>query len=128
MSAHETLYQRMITHPGLSALIGSRAYRPALPLQPTFPALTYEQISSRRVRSASGAVHVVDRFQVNCWSETPDDCDALADQVVDAFDHWMDDGGSVEIRRAATEGERDLYSGESERYRRMVDLIVARSV
>lgn len=128
MSTHAILKQRMESYAGLADLVSNRVYRPPLPLKSVLPAITNEQISRRRVRSAKGAVHLVDRMQVNCFGATPDDCDAVAEQVVLALDDWQDASGTVVIRNAAVDDERDNYSGDSERYRRVVDVIVARSV
>lgn len=125
---HETLYNRMNAFAGLTALIGNRIYRPPAPLQVGLPAVTYQLISSRRVRTVCGSVHVVERVQINAFADTPDDADAVADAVVSAFDHWIDTSGSVQIRRATVVDQQDFHSGDSEKYWRTVDLLVARSV
>ena len=127
-SVHATLYDRMTAYTGLTDLVGTRIYRQPVPLHVDLPAVTYQLISSRRMRAAGGAVHVVERVQVNCWADTPDDADAVADEIVSAFDHWRDESGSVQIRQAKVADQQDMHSGDSEKDWRVVDLLIARSV
>lgn len=119
MAVYATLFNRATTHPGLSALIGTRFYPGALPQNATLPAVTYRQISGPDTAGTTGVSHP--RYQFDCWGSTYIDASNVADQVEAAFrDHVAADSPAFRGGRRAS--RLDVYEPATDRFRVVVDL------
>ena len=119
MALHATILARATTHAGLSALIGARCYPLRLPDTPTFPALSYQRISSSEKAGTSGVHHP--RYQFDCWGTTYVQAEAVAVQVEAAFaEHRA--AGTPDYRGGQRVGQLDTYDPATGRYRVIVDM------
>lgn len=122
MSIEESLFTRLSTHAGLSALVSARIYPLILPQKPTLPAVTYTRVSGERV-SAMGADTVIarPRFQVSCFASTYASARAVAAQVRAALQRWRGTVGGVVIQDSFIESEIDLYEDDTKLYHTALD-------
>lgn len=105
----------MLTHDsGVVAINGARVYPMRLPIDPTFPAITYQRITGDRVRSHSGPSGLASPlFQINCWGGPTSVASAylaakrLARAVRIALDGFKGSANGQEIHGLFVEDDRD---------------------
>ncbi len=109
---------------GLTALVGSRIFPVYLPKGATLPALTYNKISSPRVRSHSGPSHLAHpRIQINIWANTFTELESVAAQLVAALEAYKGLMGSDQTV-SFVETELDDFDEEAEIHRRIMDVLI----
>jgi hypothetical protein len=124
----EALVAYLTTHPGLSALIGTRLYPRPLPQRPTLPAVTYFRVSGPRDLAHDGPVGLAHpRFQFDCWGADTLAAIQTANQLrlaLDGFSGLMGGVGGVEVHLAEVVGDHDDPSPAPDpaRARRIVDV------
>ena len=83
---------RLLAHSGVSALVvpGNRVWYSRLPIDPTLPAITVQEISAvpEGVMGDDAGI-VLGRIQVDAWAETRTEAKALGEQVRDALQRWV---------------------------------------
>jgi len=102
----QTLFTRLSTFAGLTALVATRIYPLIMPQGVTHPAVTYQRISSTRescMVDDDGIVRA--RFQVTTWAATFASARAVIDQVRLALQRWSTSG----VQDTYIIGEYDLY-------------------
>lgn len=115
----------LTAHAGLSALIGDRLYPMRLPEGVTFPAMTYQRISTPRMRSHSGPSGLASpRFQYDCWDVTYAGAGAVARELRLALDGYRGGMGQIETFANFLEDERDDFDPATDQFRVIVDAIV----
>ena len=126
MSIKETLYTHLTGHAGLSALISTRLYPRHLPQNPVYPAVTYERISTPRIKVMGGVSGIAyPRFTFTAWSDDVDECDAVAEQLRAALDAYWGTVDGTEIKYSSTEDESDAeYDEDVGAYASEVDFII----
>jgi hypothetical protein len=81
-------YSRLISHAGLSALVGDRIYPLVLPQNTALPAVVYQRISGQRIqnltRDTGGPQRI--RVQLTAWAEDVDTANSVAEQVRQAME------------------------------------------
>lgn len=79
----------LLAHAGTSALVSTRVWYDQLPQNPTYPAVTVQQISGERP-SAMGDDVGVGRgtIQVDAWAANRSDMKSLAEQTRDAMQRF----------------------------------------
>lgn len=103
--------------PGYPTLAENRVYALRLPKNTTFPALSFQRISSEPVNSLDGSSGLDQvRLQVDCWAETYDQAKRLAAEVRDALE-----AGSFKALLAT---ERDDFEEEARLYRVSSDFML----
>lgn len=115
----------LTAYPGMTALIGDRMYPTNIPEGATLPLVTYQRISTPRLRShngPSGLAHP--RFQFNCWGRSYDEASRVAQQLVFGIEGFRGLMAGVEVQAGFVEDERDDYDTVTRQYRRMVDAIL----
>lgn len=118
MTTGTTVYSRLTSYSGISALVGTRVYPLNLPQKPTYEAITYQRISNG---PQNGSTTIREsRWQISCWAETYAEAHALAVQVKTALEEWTANG----IKMAYVVNEIDDYDDEAEVYRTLVDVIL----
>ena len=108
------LYYELANAATITALVSTRIY-PAgdVPQDTTSDYMTYQRVSSRRVRHQGGLGLVEARYQFDCWAVAGElkTANAIANAVVAKFDRYREDmgetGQTVTVRRAYVEDERD---------------------
>jgi hypothetical protein len=110
----------LLGQPALAALLGERVYPVTLPQGATLPAITYQVISG----AGEGDGHTGPglsrrRYQFDCWAATYGQAADLGRALVQA----------VHARRllgqaALLDNEVDQYEAETQRWRRIVDVMV----
>ena len=94
----------------VAGLIRTRAYYKQLPQNPTYPALTLEQISGDPLNTVSSvpALSWV-RIRVNAWGKTYYDADTLGTAVEDALNGETFSLTGLSIGSIVADGMRDFY-------------------
>lgn len=102
----ETLFTRLSTFAGLTALVGPRIYPVIMPQGTTKPAVVYQRISSTRdscMVDDAGIVRA--RFQVTVWAISHASAIAVKEQIRLALQRWADVG----VQDTYIIGEYDLF-------------------
>lgn len=106
----ETLFTRLSTFAGLTALVGTRIYPLIMPQGVVHPAVTYQRISSTRESCMVDDDGIVrSRFQVSVWANTFASARAIIDQVRQALQRWSTTG----VQDTFILAEYDLYDEEA---------------
>lgn len=107
------IFTKLTTIPAATqALVAARIYPSLLPQDPTLPAITYQRITTGRVRSLSGLSGLAfPRLQLNCWATTPEGARAIAAAVRADLDNIGETVGGVTLKDGITEDEGDMIAG-----------------
>lgn len=105
---------------------GERVYPLILPENCTFPALTYQRISTARDNTLDNAADTPhSRFQISCWAETQLEAVALENAVRAALVGFTGLADDTVIQSCTLEDTRDTWEFEissAGMYRRDLDL------
>ena len=114
-----SLYSRLTTFAGLAALVSNRVYPLIMPQGATYPAVTYQRISTEPREVAMGADPGIarPRFQVTAWAETFAGAKAAGDQIRLALERWNTTG----IFDTYILAENDLYDEEAYKFGVAID-------
>lgn len=114
-----TLYNRLSTYAGLTALVGTRIYPLIMPQGVTYPALVYQRISTvpRYACMGTDVGLVRTRIQVTAWGDTFAEVKAIANQVRQALQRWNPTG----VQDTFIVGEYDLFDETAEKFGAAVD-------
>lgn len=83
---------RLLAHSGVSALVspGTRVWYSYLPVDPTLPAISLQEISAVPEGVMGDDAGIVDgAIQVDAWAESRDAAKELGEQVRDALQRWV---------------------------------------
>jgi hypothetical protein len=100
-----TIYARLTSHPGLTALIADHVYPAVIPPQPLYPLCVYLRVSD--VPSVALDWTIYDRearYQVSCYATKRKDALAVAEQVISALHGYV----SAPIKRARFENLTEI--------------------
>lgn len=87
MSIETEIRARLVADGTVGGLVGARIDPLILEQNPTYPAITYQRISGRSLRTlAAAADRIESRIQVSSWAETYLGALALADAVRASLD------------------------------------------
>lgn len=120
MAVFETiLFTKLSGTAALTALVGTRIYPLIIPQGATYPAVTYQRISTM---AREGCMSEDDglaraRIQVTAWAETFTSAKAVIDQVRQALQRWTTTG----VQGSFILAEYDLYDDEAIKYGSAVD-------
>ena len=110
---------------GVTDLVGTRIYPNLLPQSPTYPALTYQQVSGPRIESLqghSGLAHP--RFEFNAFAETYIEARDIIEQVRLALEGFSGTVDSVDIDGINLLDSRDFFEDSLGVHRRDMDFEV----
>ncbi len=94
---------------GVSDIVGARVYPIVRSQGAALPAVTYQRISTPRIRGLDGRAGLQSpRFQINCWAETYTVAVKLAHFVGKALDDLSGTIGGLLIRAVDLDDEDDL--------------------
>lgn len=104
---------------------GSRVYPQVLPQEPTYPAVTYQQVSAVPLRAmgADGSVLRV-RVQVNCWGKTYAEALSLAGAVEARMSRFSGEAGGVTVLDTLLDSSLERYELESNTRRVIQDYTI----
>lgn len=113
----------------VSTLVGTRVYPVKLPQNPTYPAVTYEQVSGVRDYTLCGPNGLAwPRVTISSWALSYSGARALADAVRQRISGFHGEWGSsppTQIGSVHLDNELDLYEDEAEVYRVAQDYIIS---
>ena len=119
------LYSILTADSTVSGLISTRVYPIKLPQSPTFPAVTYQRVSTPRVRSTTGPSGLAHpSIQIDCWAETYTGVKSLAEAAREAVDGYSGTVGGVAIAGIIVASENDFFEPEVEIYRVTMDITI----
>ena len=117
MNIREGIRSAVLSDATVSNTIDTRAYYKMLPQNPTYPAITFEQISGDPLNALSEVPALSwSRIRVNCWGETYSDADALAIAVENALNGQTFSLTGLEIGSIVADGMRDFYEPNVEAF------------
>jgi hypothetical protein len=123
----EAIYDILSSDAGVGALIGDRIHPLVIPQGVSLPAVTYQQITGLRVQNlASPQGMVRTRFQLNCWAETYNEADAVADEIRKTLGGYSGTSAKVYIYTISLDSEGDLIvvSPEIKREGKRLDFVI----
>ncbi|MDQ7790140.1 MAG: DUF3168 domain-containing protein [Clostridia bacterium] len=112
----------MLSHAGLTALIGTRVLPLTLGDKTSLPAVTYQKISD--VRGPAGTGTRIARFQISCIAKTLLEAKEVVAQVQSAFDRQHRTVSGVQVFDSDPEDDYDEYDEETKLCRVPVDILV----
>lgn len=126
MGLRKTVYDRCVGYAGISALISTRCYPDQVPENATYPLIVYhapvsDDDADLRVHG-EGTNRTTSRVQFDCWAETGDGAEALATQVIAAWNGYRS-GCAVGYAFIAGNVADGWDTGQRE-YRQIVDVII----
>lgn len=115
-----TLYSRLTSYSGLTALVSTRIYPLVAPQGVIYPAVVYQRISTmaREVAMGSDPGIVRARVQVTAWADTYTSAKAIADKIRLALERYRTTG----LFDIYIIGENDLYDEEVLKFGIAVDV------
>ncbi len=107
------IYQHLSKDLEIQAMVGDRIYPVKLPQDPTYPAITYFQVSGSPIYTKQGKHGVVLRVQISCWAKSYTAVKQLATKVILAMDGYA--------KENFNQNEFDIYEDEAEVYQVPLD-------
>jgi hypothetical protein len=109
------------------ALVGNRVHDKRLPQEPTFPALTFQRISTLPLYSHQGYSGYTEcRFQISCWAMSQASVRQVAAQVRTALDGYAGlMSADTQVGHCFCIGDRDFYEPETKRFHAPLDFKIA---
>ncbi len=126
MTISQALRSFLLARPSIVALVGARIYPQILPQKPTYPAITYAQISGVRVRNLKGrAGRARPRVSINSWADTHETMDAIASAVRAALDGYAGPMGDLVVGSVTLDNEFEVFEEETRVHRKLQDYIIS---
>lgn len=101
----------LLANPTVYGLVGTRIQPAPLPLQCTYPAISYLKVSNPYSRVAFHP-----RIQIDCWSKDWTECQTLAKAVETALDGYSGIINGVNIEIIVPLDSQDFYDNETKLY------------
>lgn len=128
MTLDQALFNYLSTFAGLTALIGTRVYPRVLPQNPTYPAVTYQRVSSTRMRTMGAPLLGAEpRIQFTIWAETHLAARAIATQLRAALEGYtgtMGGAGGVDVLGAQEQNDLDDYEPLTKLHQAILDFTI----
>ena len=117
MNIREGIRSAVLSDATVSNTVDTRAYYKMLPQNPTYPAITFEQIGSDPLNALNEVPALSwSRIRINCWGETYSDADSLAIAVENALNGQTFSLTGLEIGSIVADGMRDFYEPNVEAF------------
>ena len=126
MSLETGLRAALIADAGVTAIVSSRIYPEIMPHDVTYPAISYQRISTVRSQFLTGVDdHTQIRIQIDCWDDSYSGVKSLAAAVKSAIDGVRELGSEAGLW-CFMESMSDLsqFDGDREDRRVSMDFIV----
>ena len=122
MSLETGLYTALTSDSTVSGLVGSRIYPEIMPQGVTYPAISYQRISTVRTVMLSGVDDFTQvRVMIDCWDDSYSGAKALASAVKSAID-GVTVLGAQSIQHCMMDSMTDLSQIDGDREDRRVSL------
>lgn len=97
MTIDEAVFAYLSTYSGLTALVGKRIYPDDLPQNPTYPAVTFIQVSEDEIDTLHqpASTMIGATYQFDCWATTRVGAKAVARQIRAAWKNYSGITGGV---------------------------------
>jgi hypothetical protein len=103
----------------------NRIYPQILPEAPTYPAVTYQQISAVRTHAMGKDGPIIRvRVQVNSWGKTYAEARTLAGQVEGRLSRFRGLVGSIEVHDVFLDNELETYDSDAQVRRIIQDFTI----
>lgn len=121
-----SLYNYLSNTAGITALVSTRIYPVVLPQNATYPAITYQVISTPIIHTVEGCSAPNTNMQIDCWStNTYLEAHQVADAVETALDNYSGTWNSADVVSACLlTGRQDLYEDNVSDYRVMLEFSI----
>lgn len=122
MSLETGLYTALTSDSTISGLVNSRIYPEIMPQGVTYPAISYQRVSTVRSQMLSGVDDFTQvRVIIDCWDDSYSGVKAVADAVKSAID-GVTVLGAQSIQHCFMDGMSDLSQIDGDREDRRVSL------
>jgi hypothetical protein len=128
-AVEEVLRTRLTGFSGLASLVSARVYPLAMPQNVTYPAITYQRVSTVRISAMGGDTgDVRARFQFDVYGATYASVRAVADQARLALQRWNTTTGAT-ICDIFLQNDLDMHDNDPSEstvrlFRVMMDFLV----
>ena len=114
-----TLITMITSDATLAPLVSTRVYALQFPADPTFPCITYREISGYQVPNTGAAVYI-SRVQIDIWDRTYNGVGAVADGVKALFNL----AESGDIVYTSVDLMFDIFEQGTKLYRKVIDVSI----
>ena len=122
MSLETGLYTALTEDSGISALVGTRIYPEIMPQGVTYPAISYQRVSTVRTTMLSGVDDFTEaRIIIDCWDSSYSGAKALAAAVKSAID-GVTVLGAQAVQHCMMDSMLDLSQIDGDREDRRISL------
>jgi len=105
-----SLRQYLAAQSNIAALVGERIYPVVLPQSAAFPALTYSRTSGGHDYTLKGSSGMaMPTFELDCWGETYDAADELAEAIRLKLNGFNGTMGDTEVKVCVLDDEVDAF-------------------
>lgn len=127
MSLTSQVRDRLLAH---VPSVHSRIYPDVLPLESKLPAIVYQRIASTPFNTTDpeppGLART--RIQFSCWARDYSGAQEIASALYGALGGWRDQSLPLRIDGAWVDMDMDDWEPDSQRFRRIVDVMVMHQV
>lgn len=120
----QAIHAKVLATAAITAICSSRVYAIKVPQGATFPAISYERVSTGlRDLTHNGTNQVAEPiFQFNCFADNPKTAKQLAAELRKALHGWSGTQSGETIFRSQVINELDLWDDEIEIYHVVVEV------
>lgn len=109
----------------VAGLVADRIYRDVLPSKPTYPAISFQLISTVAQQDHDGQTkNFRNIYQIDCWGVTSDIVSAIRDAVFNATDNQKGTFAGVNVLGLFFSDDRDLHDSEPDLFRRSIEEVM----
>lgn len=129
MTISTAIFSRLSGDATVSGLVGTRIYPQTLPQEPTYPAITYDRVSTRAIQCRGNGSYKASRWQFDCYAITYLGAEALGQAIEDSLTTWTRASGprvSVVLAENWRDGFEDIVLGDASTgvYRATLDFFI----
>lgn len=120
----KALFTLLTEDPSVAGIVGAAVYPPPAAQNPTYPLVTYQQISGPRSYTHDGPDGMARaRYQIDAWAKTSTEARELAEAVRVALSGYRGTvpGTDVKIDSAFLENEESLFEPDTALHRKTQD-------
>jgi len=120
------IFTKLTTTAGITALVSSRVYPMRLPQGVTFPAISFDRVSTDvRDLTHNGTNQTAQgTFQFSCFAEDPKTVKQVAAAVVSALHGWKGTVSGEKIFRSMVLNETDLFDEDMAIFQVAIDVAI----
>ncbi len=127
MSVETIIFSKLTSVAGLTDLVKTRIFPLLAPQDITKPFVTFQRISSGRVKNLQGASFTAQtRFQIDCYATSYISARQIAEQLRLALDGWSDYTANPAIKGSSliTDSDFSITETDPKLYRVMMEFLI----